>query len=365
MKKILFVATVVQHFYHFHLPCFCMFKEKGWEVHVAASGQLELDGCDRYYELDIERSPFKPQNIKAYRELKKIIDENDYDIIHCHTPVGGVVARLAAVKARKNGTKVMYTAHGFHFCKGSSKSGWLIYYPIEKMLSGLTDCLITINDEDYNNATKRLRANDVRLVHGVGCDLNKYSPVTSAEKSEIRERLGFSDDEKLIFYAAELNKNKNQRMLIDMFNIVKKRNPNVRLLLAGPDNYNGEYKRYADEVGAEVDFLGKRNDVCDLLKASDVVAASSLREGLPVNIMEAMATGIPVAACENRGHCELIKDGVNGFIVKPGDSEEMAKKVCALFEDEELYGKLAENSVEMVKKYSVENVLEELEEIYF
>ena len=158
MKKVLFVATVAEHFYYFHLPCFHMFKERGWEVHAAALGQLPLTDCDRYYELPFERLPWQKENLTAYRELKKIIDTNDYNIIHCHTPVGGVVTRLAARQARKRGTRVIYTAHGFHFCRGGAASGWLIYYPIEKALSRLTDCLITINDEDAAIARRRLHA---------------------------------------------------------------------------------------------------------------------------------------------------------------------------------------------------------------
>jgi glycosyltransferase EpsD len=81
-------------------------------------------------------------------KLKNIIADNDYDIIHCHTPVGGALARIAARNYRKRGTKVIYTAHGFHFFEGSPVKNWILYYPLEKWLSRFTDVLITLNSEE-------------------------------------------------------------------------------------------------------------------------------------------------------------------------------------------------------------------------
>ena len=145
MKKVLFVATVTKHINSFHIPYLKWFKEEGYEVHVASNGNEPIEYCDKHYNLPFERFPLRKNNIKTYRELKKIINENKYEIIHCHTPVGGVLTRLAAKKARKKGTRVIYTAHGFHFYKEAPLLNWLIYYPIEKWLSRYTDCLITMN----------------------------------------------------------------------------------------------------------------------------------------------------------------------------------------------------------------------------
>ena len=151
-KKVLFVATVVkQHIMTFHIPYLRMFQEMGWETAVASSNdyedprELNIPHCDTYYEIPFERIPWKVGNIRAYRMLKEIIDREHYDIIHCHTPVGAMIARLAAASARKRGTKVIYTAHGFHFHKGSSLVSWLAYYPVEWVLAHLTDVLLTMN----------------------------------------------------------------------------------------------------------------------------------------------------------------------------------------------------------------------------
>ena len=181
MKKVLFVATVVKtHIMEFHIPYLKMFKEMGWNTAVASRNDYEnaedcqIPFCDDYYNVPFERSPIKLSNLKAYKELKKLINNGDYDIIHCHTPVGAMLARLAARRARKRGTKVIYTAHGFHFYKGAPIINWLLYYPVERFLARYTDVLITINKEDYERAQK-FRAKKVCFVHGVGVDTSKFS----------------------------------------------------------------------------------------------------------------------------------------------------------------------------------------------
>lgn len=233
-KKVLFCATVDYHFKAFHLPYLKWFSEQGWEVHVAANGNIHLPYVTRKYNIPIQRSPLSIQNIHAYKKLKSIIDQNKYHIIHCHTPMGGVIARLAAQKARQQGTKVVYTAHGFHFCKGAPFINWLLYYPIERSLATNTDCLITINQEDYDLAVKhRFPVKDIKLVHGVGIDVQRFTPVTEIEKRELKLQCGYKSQDFLMFYAAEFNKNKNQSFLIRVLAQLKNETPHAKLLLAG------------------------------------------------------------------------------------------------------------------------------------
>ena len=163
MLKVLLTATVQSHICQFHKPLVQMLREHGdVEIHVAAKNNLAeknglaLDFVDKVYDVPFSRSPKSLDNIRAYRELKEIIDVEKYDIIHCNTPMAGIVTRLAAIATRKRGTKVIYTAHGFHFYHGAPKINWIVYYPIEKCFAKLTDTLITINDEDYNIASQRV-----------------------------------------------------------------------------------------------------------------------------------------------------------------------------------------------------------------
>src|SRR5690625_5577495 len=144
-SKILYCTSVDSHFKALLLPYMKWLKEDGWDVDVVASGDLDLPYTDNKYNIPIQRSPFNRKNLAAYRQIKRIIEENHYAIIHCHTPLGGVLGRLAARQARKYGTKVIYTAQGFHFYKGVPLINWLLYYPIEKLLVRLSDSLITCN----------------------------------------------------------------------------------------------------------------------------------------------------------------------------------------------------------------------------
>ncbi|WP_026591899.1 glycosyltransferase family 4 protein [Bacillus sp. UNC437CL72CviS29] len=366
-NKVLFCATVDFHFKAFHLPYMKWFKEQGWEVHVAAAGNMELPYVDKKYEISIQRSPLQFKNIKAYKELKAIIDENGYKIIHCHTPMGGVITRLAARNARKYGTKVLYTAHGFHFCKGAPLINWLLYYPIEKIMANYTDCLITINQEDYNLAVqRRFKAVKIEPVHGVGVDTEYFKPVDEIQKLCIRSEMGYKPNDFLMFYAAEFNKNKNQQFLIRSLALIKDIVPNAKLLLAGNGPLLEDCKDLAKQIGVYemVDFLGYRNDIPKFLPACDIAVASSLREGLPVNIMEAMACGLPIIASENRGHLELVEDEVNGHIISNQDAQVFALKVVEMSKSKELLVKMGIESKRKVHKYSIIQVKSELSSIY-
>jgi len=366
-KKVLFCATVDHHFRSFHLPYMSWFQQQGWEVHVAARGGLELPFVDRKFDLPFERSPLKPQNVSVYRRLKAIIDEQRYDIIHSHTPMGGMLARLAAREARKRGTKTLYTAHGFHFCKGAPIASWLLYYPIEKWLSGLTDGLITINEEDYRLAVgRRFRAGRIDRVHGVGVDTERFRPLSEPARHAGRLQLGYHPGDFLMFYAAEFNKNKNQRLLIEALALMKPHVPHARLLLAGTGPLLAACRDLARELGVEgmVDFLGYRDDIGTLLPLCDAAVASSLREGLPVNILEAMACGLPVVASANRGHSELVEHAVGGYVVRHSDSRQFADRLLELSRSPELAKKFGTANRNRVKRYSLAQVSAEMTVVY-
>ena len=283
-KKVLFIATVAGHINTFHIPYLKMFKDKQYEVHVATKRANEIENVDKKYEICFERFPIKLKNVKAYKELKKIIDENQYDIIHCHTPVGGVLTRLAARKARKNGTKVIYTAHGFHFYKGAPLINWMIYYPMEKICSRWTDTLITIANEDYELAKKKFKKlKQIEHIYGVGMNTKRIEKeFSSEEKQKIRKELEIEKNDIIFSYVAELNKNKNQKLLIDVIKDLKEEISNVKLFLVGSGVLKEHYKEYVKNNKLEkyVKILGKRDDINEILSVTDIYLASSIREGL-------------------------------------------------------------------------------------
>ncbi|MCE7792516.1 glycosyltransferase family 4 protein [Salipaludibacillus sp. CUR1] len=367
-KKILLCATVDYHFKAFHLPTMKWFKEQGWEVHVAASGRMALPYTDKKFTIPIQRSPFSLANVNGYKSLRKVIENNDYAMIHCHTPLGGVLARLAARTARKmKGTKVIYTAHGFHFCKGAPYVNWIIYYPIEKYLASLTDSLITINHEDHRLALNhKFKSTSIEHVHGVGVDTTRFQPVGKTEKAERKKSFGYQSNDFLMCYTAEFNKNKNQKLLIKALAAVKDQMSNARLLLAGEGKLLEECRQIAADSGVsdQVDFLGFRNDIDQFLPICDLALSSSYREGLPVNIMEAQACGLPAIVLKNRGHSELVVNGVNGYVIEKDDTLAFAEKMLELYQQEELRNKFSEKTVSHVAKYSLPKVTNELEIIY-
>lgn len=366
MNKVLFVATVTNHINGFHIPYLKMFKEKGYEVHVASKGNQTIPFCDKHYELPFQRFPLKKNNIKTYKELKKIINENNYEIIHCHTPVGGVLTRLAARKARKKGTRVIYTAHGFHFYKGAPLLNWLIYYPIEKICSRWTDTLITINTEDYEFAKKKFKkCKDIQLVHGVGLDTSRFDKeLTNEEKIEKRKELGINKEDIVFSYVAELNKNKNQILLINTIKELKKEMTNVKLLLVGQGPLYEEYLNVIKDNNLEenIKLLGRREDINEILSITDIYLASSLREGLPVNIMEAMYKGVPIIAKDNRGHRELIENNVSGFLII--DDNKIKNKIKEIRDYKQLKEKFIKKGKNTIKKYIIDNVMKEMRKIY-
>ena len=373
MKKVLLTATVQSHICQFHKPLVDMLRTTGeFEIHVAARDNLseknglKLDFVDRVYDIPFRRSPFDFKNATAYKQLKKIIEENEYDYIHCNTPVGGVVTRLAARKARKYGTNVFYTAHGFHFYKGASKKNWIFYYPIERLLARYTDKLIAINEEDYLLAKNQFSC-QVARIHGVGVDANRYHPVDVPEKEYLRNKLGFSANDRLILCVGELLPNKNQKMAIEAMKSVVATFPNAILLLAGNGSYRSELEKIVqlNQLEHNVRFLGYCTNLEEYQRICEVAISCSIREGLGVNLIEAMLSQNPVIATRNRGHNELVVEGENGYLVDVGDVDGLTKQMITLLADFELNAHLGMRGYEIGKMYDVSVIIEELKEIYF
>ena len=364
MKKVLFVATVTKHINTFHIPYLKLFKEKGYEVHVASNGDEKIEFCDKHYNLPFERFPLKKNNIKTYKELKKIINENQYEIIHCHTPVGAALTRLAARMARKNGTKVIYTAHGFHFYKGAPLFNWILYYPIEKILAKYTDCLITITQEDYKFAKRKFKKiKQIEHVNGVGLNTERFNKVlTEEEKENKRKELGIDKNDIVFSYVAELNKNKNQILLINIIKKLKKEMPNIKLLLVGNGPFFEKYNKIIidNKLKENIKLLGRRNDINDILSITDIYLASSIREGLPVNVMEAMYKGLPIVATVNRGHRELVKNNENGYIIHLNNKtiDNFISNIYLLTE------RKYKSDKQLIQKYTLEYVSKEMFKIY-
>lgn len=367
-KKVLFVATVVKtHIMVFHLPFLKWFQEQGYETYVAAKNdyadptQCVIPYCDHYINIEFSRNPISNQNLAAYKQLKNLIDTENFSIIHCHTPVGGVLARLAARNARKQGTKVIYTAHGFHFYTGAPLQNWLIYYPVERFCAHYTDTLITINQEDYNRA-KKFACKDIRLVNGVGIDLKKIQSCKT-DRNAMREQLGIPENAFVILSVGELIKRKNHQMLIKIMNKLK--DDNIYCLICGSGRDFDELKEliHQSKLDKQVKLLGFRNDVIALYETSDLFVFPSLQEGLPVAVMEAMACGKPCIVSDIRGNHDLIQNEKGGYLVQQ-NVEEYEQRIYDLLEDPYKRTEFGTYNKKKIMEYSLVNVINQMNKIY-
>ena len=369
MKKVLFVATLVKnHIAEFHLPYLKLFQDMGWQTAVAARNDYEdpedcvIPHCDAFYNLPFERSPLKKGNLEAYKQLKEIIQEGNYDLIHCHTPVGAVVARLAARKSRKTGTRVIYTAHGFHFYKGAPLLNWLVYFPVEWLLAPLTDVLITINREDFDRAERLLHAKKTVYIPGVGIDTARFRD-NEEKGAALRRELGIPENATVLLSVGDLNKNKNHRAVLEA--LAGMENRNLHYVVCGRGPLKEELEAFAREkgLGDRVRFMGYRNDVPAFYAMADVFVFPSFREGLSVSVMEAMASGLPIVCSRIRGNTDLVQEGVNGFLMDPQDPRGIADVVLRL-ENPGKRQEIADINRENAGHFDLSEIVEKYREIY-
>ena len=368
-KKVLFAATVVKtHIMEFHIPYLKMFQDMGWETAVAARNDYEnpadcvIPHCDAYYDIPFERLPWKAGNLSAYRQLKKVIKNGDYDIVHCNTPVAGILSRLACRKLRKQGKiKVLYQAHGLHFFKGGSKSGWLIWYPIEKFFSRFADMMVLINKMDYELVQEKFHTPMVRRVPGIGVNLSQFQELGHGD---LRQELGLEADTPIVLSVGELNENKNHKVMIEALS--KMKNQRVHYCIAGNGPLLQLLTDFAEEKGVKdrVHFLGYRRDVPVLLRQAEVFVLPSRREGLGMAAIEAMACGLPLVSSNRHGINDYSIENVTGFKYDPADSTGFAIGVEKLIEDEKLRKELGANCKEIAKEFSLESSLACMEQYY-
>ncbi len=363
MKKVLFVASIMGHFRAFHMPYIQHFKEKGYQVEAAAKQRPGLTICETEHNIDFERQPFKVKNIQAYKKLKKIIQSGEYEIIHCHTPVAAMMTRFAARRARKRGTRVIYTAHGFHFFKGAPLKNWLMYFPVEWLCSFFTDDLITINREDFAFAKKYLHAKKTHYVRGVGVNIDKLKNA-AVECDKKREELGIPKDSIAVLSVGELNVNKNHETVLRAISKLDRKD--IAYVICGKGGRKEYLENLAKELGMEDRLIlaGYRTDVAEIYKCCDIFAFPSKREGLPVSVMEAMAAGLPCVVSDIRGNNDLVKENKNGFLYRPLDVSGFAEGISAILESDALRESFSQEGKALVMKFTLDEVKAEMAKIY-
>lgn len=374
--SVLFIASVYSHLRAFHVPYMKSISSWGYDVFaIASKGRVSDAKADleslgfQCIDIPFERTPFSKSTLLAYRKLSSLLAANDdIKLIHVHTPTAAFITRKAAASVVSNSI-VLYTAHGFHFYKGSSLKNWLTYYWAEKYAARLTDGLITINEEDYEVARRfQLRAGgQVYYVPGVGVDLLMYHPESEQERQQVRSNLGVNPQDVVFVYVAELNHNKNQRQFLQAFHeAFFSGDIPAKAWIVGDGPMRDEMETFAVRLGIDsrVAFLGRRRDVPALLRGSDVGVLLSYREGLPRCLMEMCATGLPVIATDIRGNRDIVRDGVNGILVESKNVRATAASLRKLAMEPRTRESMGTQGRQRVRMFSFDEVIPQMVEIY-
>lgn len=375
MKKMLMVASVASMIDQFTMNNIYVLQEMGYEIEVAANFQDgNTSSKDRVeifkkklchlgitiYQIDFSRNVLNfKSNIDAYKQLKKIIDNNNYDFIHSHSPIGGAISRI--ISGKKN-IQAIYTAHGFHFYKNAPLLNWLIYYPIEWLLSRYTTVLITINNEDFMRATK-MNASEVILCPGIGLNTENFERNLVARVKK-REELNIDKDTTVILSIGELIKRKNHESALKALSKIK--NENFVYIICGKGPLEEKLKKISKslQIDHKVKFLGFRTDIADICSASDIFVFPSLQEGLPVSVMEAMASELPIVCSNIRGHVDLITENQGGYLVSTDEADSFSNAILELMENKDKRIKFGLYNKKTIKEYDSSNVNTILTKIY-
>lgn len=375
-KKVLIVASVVSFIEWFNKANLEFLKNTlNCEVHVACNfdymedtdekrtvayvKKLEEDGFV-LHNIHFARNPFSRPNIEAYKKLKQVINSNKFDLIHCHTPAASIFTRMAAKKARKNGTVVMYTCHGFHFHNTAPKMNWIKFYPVEKWMSRYTDYLVTINKEDYNRA-KTFHAKEVRYIPGVGVDINRIKDA-KVDKKAYKKSIGIPEDSVMLLSVGEMIERKNHEVIIRA--LAKLNRDDIYYVICGKGPLKEHLEQLSSSLGVHTVFLGFRKDIPELCNTADISAFPSRIEGLGLAGIEAMAAGIPLISSNVHGILDYVIDGKTGYACLPDDVDAFAKAIDKLASDSDLRESMRKACLKAVEPFAIQNALNCMWDIY-
>lgn len=380
MKNVLLLASVASMIQQFNMRNIELLLEMGYKVEVAcnfeqgntcAEEQIELLKKElankgvAWHQIDFARNVFCiAQNFKAYQQLRQLFRHNTYTFVHCHSPIGGVLGRIIAHSCK---IKTIYTAHGFHFFKGAPLKNWLMFYPVEKMLSYDTDELLVINREDYELARKKFHMKHLTYLPGIGVNVN-ICDNSQEEKVKKREELNIPADAFMIIQVAEFTRNKNQQTVIKAIEAIA--DPNIFYVMCGIGSEKESLESYVKEhdLDYNIRFVGFRSDIHELLQCADCFTLSSYREGLSVALMEAMTEGLPVVCSKIRGNVDLIEDGKGGYLVEPGNQqayEDAYKKLYTMRKNrQDRFDTMGKYNQQKIRQFSTETVDEIMRKVY-
>lgn len=375
MKKVLFVASLYGFLESFEINNMKILQKEGYEVHCIANDYDKVRGI--YFRtpnldsigvikhiINFARAPLSKENLLTLFELEKFIDHEGFDLIDCHTPIGGVIARLAARKLRnQNKLKVIYTAHGFHFYKGAPLKNWVLFYPIEKWLSRYTDVLITINKEDYNRAKNKFHANLVNYIPSVGIKPETFQ-LKDFQRDVKREQMGVGENGFLLLSIGELADRKNHEIIIKA--ICKLKNKKIFYFIAGEGKLRERYQKLIGDynLSENIKLLGRRDDIPELCNIADVIVQPSRREGFGIASIEGMAAGLPLICSYVNGIKDYAKHMENAICCRNDNLDDFVNAIDLLYKDKQLRKRLGINAQKTIECFDIEIIKRKMLETY-
>lgn len=378
--RILMLASVASMIDQFNMSNIRLLLEMGYEVHVACNFK-KGNTCDTnrirrlrkmldnmqvvQHQWDCPRSILGPgQCLRAYYQLWRLTGQYRFFRIHCHSPVGSVLARVAA---HGRGIKVIYTAHGFHFYKGAPLRNRMLYYPVEKLLSAWTDVLITVNREDYCLAKRKLHAGKVYRIPGVGIDVGRFQKHAVQEiTTDFRAAYEIPADALVLLSVGELSRRKNHQAVI--LALAKLQRQDVYYVICGQGKQKYRLWNIAQKYGVAhlVRMTGFLEKVSRAYDCADIFVFPSLQEGLPVALMEAMAAGLPCVVSDIRGNRELIceKGGRRFSPTGCKSTEQLLQYLKELLDNRDIREACGHYNRKKIKAYDVTVVERHMKRIY-
>ncbi|HHR6405700.1 TPA: glycosyltransferase family 4 protein [Providencia alcalifaciens] len=305
-------------------------------------------------------------DIVSLIKLIKIIKKEKFDIVHTHSSKTGVLGRLAAFYSKT--PLIIHTVHGFSFPSAKNKLQLFIYYIMEKLGTVCGDALICLHDEDKRIAVNKLKLSPDKI-HMLpnGVDINKFKPLSSIQKEEIRESIGLKNSDTIIGMTGRLWEQKNPLFLFDNLVDILLSNKNIKLVFMGDGELSNSLKERINthKLSSQVFLLGWCNNTEEILNALDIFVLPSKWEGMPLAILEAQSTGLPCVVSNINGNKILVTNFKDGFLFDLDDIESFHDSITRLLYDRDLrenLGDYARNKI--VSSYSINERIKKIDLIY-
>lgn len=353
--KVLFTASTLSHIKNFHLPYILWLRGQGHIVHIAAGEGGSCPEADAVFPLPLEKSITAPKNIKVAWSLRRLIDTEQYDLVSCHTSLASFFTRLAV---RRRRPVIMNTSHGYLFDDNTSFIKRTILLLAEKLMVRRTDLLMVMNAQDLEIAQRaQLCRGQIIKTNGMGINLEKFIPTTPEAKQKIRTTLDIPQDALVLIYVAEFSERKNQSFLI---HAMAELSDDVHLILLGDGKEFDSCQAIAHQRGIceRVHFMGHQTDTLPYLQSADVAVSSSRYEGLPFNLMEAMAVGLPLVVSDVKGNQDLVETGENGFTYPYNNPEQFCAHITDILNRDRV--RMGCHSHKKVQQYELDQVLAQI-----